>query len=99
MAYRPKRVKRRPHHFRHRPRGFSGPVEGPIWRFVLSTFGIRREHRRGAYNVIALALMYALAFLLGAVGLLSEGLGGALGGMFVGCAAGWFILKSFRYFR
>lgn len=99
MAYRPRGVRRRPHHFRFRPRGFSDPVYGPIWRWLLTFFGIRRDGRRQVYNLVASLSVTSLAVLYAIFSCLTAGLGEGLIALFGGLMIGWLAISLLRYLR
>lgn len=96
---RQKRPRRRPHHFRFRPRGFSDPLNGPIFRKLFDLFGVPREQRGQAYNHLALAMLVLLTFGFGVSSMLSGGIGAGIGGLVGGLAIGWVVITVFRFFR
>ena len=99
MAYRPRIHRRRPHHFRFRPRGFSDPFYGPIWRWLLTLFGIRPQDRRQVYNLLALVLVLPIAVMYATLACLTAGIGNGLGALIAGLIIGWLTISLLRYFR
>ena len=94
-----KRPRRRPHHFRFHPRGFSDPINRPIFRKLLDLLGVPREQRRQAYNQLAIAMVVLLTFGFGVSSLISGGIGAGIGGLVGGLAIGWVVITVFRFFR
>lgn len=99
---RPNRLKhdrRRRREFRFRPRGFSERHTGPIWRGILTLLGISREHRRPAYNVLAIYLLLVTSFCIGIMSLVNGGPCAGIGGLISGLVVGWTAITIFRFFR
>ncbi len=100
---RPNKIKRqgrrRPHHFRFRPKGFSDPLNGPIFRKLFDLLGVPREQRRQTYNHLALAMVVLFTFGFGVSSLISGGIGAGIGGLVGGLAIGWVVITVFRFFR
>lgn len=101
---RPPRQRRRRHPSRERrerdrPKGYSDPVGGPIFRGILTLLGVPREERRQAYNVLSVGLVVLFTLVIAANSLIFHGPSSGLGTLIGSLMIGWIVITHGRFFR